>query len=242
MTDKNLRSAAIKLAHSNPSLRPYILSTLAGKSVFKKASMDGLNLTIEAKTAAEADEFLTRFKSAMDKTGAANFCAETGLCKGNLGLARNEMPVVEGSHFKDFVNRLKQGLLDISAAIQRGFKAVKDWLSSGDPKEDAVKVHTTSFDVTKLKATQREINADKAKGMADAARAGKFDPGKEPVLVSKDFYILDGHHRWAAQILRAAEDGIKAKMNGVQVDLPVQELLAVANAYTDANGLSRKDF
>lgn len=237
-----LKSRTIRLAANNPTLKHALLSVLTGTSQYKTASVPDLNITVEAKTAAEAEAFQARLSAAMTKTGAADFCKETGLCKGNLGLARKDMPVIEGTKLKDFTDRLKKGLLDISEAVKRGFKAVKEWLSSGDPKEDKVSVTTKSFDVTKLKATQREINKDKAEGMAQAARDGKFDPGKEAVLVSSDGYIMDGHHRWAAQILRAAEDGIKAKLNGIQVGLTVKELLAVANAYTDANGIKRKPF
>lgn len=237
-----LKGRLIRLAHDKPEVRHWVLSSLSGKSTFKKAAMDDYNITIEANTDKKAQEFQARFRAAMDKTGAKDFCQTTGLCKGNLGLARNEMPVIEGSHMKDFLKRLKQGLLDISAAVQRGFKAVKDWLTSGDPKEDKVNVSTKVVDATKLKATQKEINAERAEGIADAYREGKFDPHGKTVLVSKDNYVMDGHHRWAAQILRAAEDGIKATLKAQVVDLPVKDLLAVSNAYTDAQGISRKSF
>lgn len=239
---KTLRTSAIRLAHADAAARPYILSTLTGSSVFKTAKVAGMNLVIEGRTAEDAAAFKTRFSAALKKTGAADFCKETGLCKGNLGLARKDMPVIEGSKLKDFLGRLKNGVLDISAAMTRGFKAVKSWLTSGDGKSDKVQTKAKTFDPTKLKATQREINADKVNMFVAKYRAGTFDPRIGAVLVSNDGYILDGHHRWAAMVVIAAEDGKKLGLEGYQVDLNVRALLAASNAYTDAAGITRKSF
>lgn len=209
-----------------------VASTHLVATATKTASVPGLNLTVTAQTDADAQHFAQRL-------AAANFCQETGLCKGNLGLARIEMPVVKGKHLWDFVKRLKAGLLNVPAAMARGFKATRDWLEgTGRPVSYKVK----NFDPTKLKATQREINADKARMIMEKHLNGTFDHRDEEILVSADGYILDGHHRWAGQVLLKAEHGITIPLKGVQVGLNVRELLAVANAYTDAAGLARRPF
>jgi hypothetical protein len=244
----DLRKKTIRLAYANPDLQDKILPLISVRARAKQAGfrtassrLAVMDLDVYGNDT-DAEAFAVRLSAAMGKLGATDFCTSSGLCKGNLGLPRKDMPVIEGAHLNKFIDHLKKGWLDISEAVKRGFKAVKSWLKSGDPKEDKVTSTKKKMDVTKLKATQREINADKVQGMVDSAREGKFDPGDTVVLVSKDGYILDGHHRWAAQIVRAAEDGIKAMMKVIQVDLNVKDLLAVSNAYTDAHGIKRKSF
>jgi len=69
--------------------------------------------------------------------------------------------------------------------------------------EMKVGVKQVNAPATELKPTQSEINFDKAFGMAVAYLTGafknltKYDP-KTVSLISKEGYIVDGHHRWAA--------------------------------------------
>jgi len=48
-----------------------------------------------------------------------------------------------------------------------------------------------------LKPSQEDFNYKKVKGMAEALKAGKFGNFKR-IVVSKDGFIVDGHHRWKA--------------------------------------------
>ena len=63
-----------------------------------------------------------------------------------------------------------------------------------------------------------------------------------PILVSKDGYIIDGHHRWAVLIASDLEDGGlgDVDMNVREVDMEVGEALATVNAFADAAGIARK--
>jgi len=73
-----------------------------------------------------------------------------------------------------------------------------------------------------LHATQREINTAKvAKIMEGYSLSG------ERLLTSKDNYILDGHHRWAALLSLDP----KNKMKITRVNLPIQKLLKVAREW-----------
>jgi hypothetical protein len=241
MSDAILRRELVKLASAHPEHRGAVLPLVSVKVAavargYKtgSAALARYNLDVYGGDV-DADRWAERFTAALNKTGSDDFCQISGLCRGNLGLARIEMPVLEGRFLTDFLKRLVQGNLDLD-----DIQPTKDWLMGAGG--DKVSVRKTIEPAAKLKATQREINADKAEGMADKARAGTFDPGKEPVLMSADGYILDGHHRWAAQILRAAQDGIQATLAGFKVALPVDTLLEAANAYTDAMGIARKGF
>jgi hypothetical protein len=65
---------------------------------------------------------------------------------------------------------------------------------------------------------------------------------KAPILVSKDGYIIDGHHRWAVLIADDLEDGGlgDVDMNVRKVDMEIGEALATVNAFADAAGIARK--
>ena len=81
----------------------------------------------------------------------------------------------------------------------------------------------TPMNVGELKATQRDIQAKKATGMAEAAmnESVPWSPNLNPIVISSDNHILDGHHRWAAMAML----GDKGQMKVIRVDLPMTELL-----------------
>jgi len=59
-------------------------------------------------------------------------------------------------------------------------------------------------------------------------------------LVSQNDYLLDGHHRWAATIIYNDKHPDDQQTMTIQkVGMPIQQLLKVANAYTDAAGATR---
>jgi hypothetical protein len=92
----------------------------------------------------------------------------------------------------------------------------------------------------KLKATQQDMNGEKVGGMMTAK---DYDPSKEPIFVSRDGYVVDGHHRWAATVGRDARDGRLGndqRMNVIELDAPISQILKEANAWTDSFGIKRK--
>ena len=56
-------------------------------------------------------------------------------------------------------------------------------------------------------------------------------------VISGDGHILDGHHRWAATMLRT---GGGVQLQGTVVDLPIEQLIPVLRAVGDAFGNQRK--
>ena len=71
-----------------------------------------------------------------------------------------------------------------------------------------------------LRASQSEFNLD-------AVRSIMNDPKKtkSSIVISKDNYILDGHHRWIADYNK----GVKTK--AIMVDLPILELMRIAKTF-----------
>jgi hypothetical protein len=87
-----------------------------------------------------------------------------------------------------------------------------------------------------LRASQMELIGAKVAGMMTAKG---YDPGKRPIFISRDNYVIDGHHRWAAVVGRDSEDGKfgDLKMNAIRVDAPISEVLKIATEWTEKFGI-----
>lgn len=135
------------------------------------------------------------------------------LLKANIGIPRHDMPQIIGMEdTSEFVQEL----------TQQGVQTAEAWVPVGQ-----------------LKGTQSELNMEKVAGMAEAIRSGAWNPseGSEAVLASADGYILDGHHRWAAQ--RMVDPNSSMKL--LQVNMPIRDLLDEAHSFDDVQYAGVKD-
>jgi hypothetical protein len=130
-------------------------------------------------------------------------------CADTIGIPRVKMPQLDAKQTKEFRQYLKD----------KGYKIEKT--------EDLA---------SHLRATQSELNGAK---VAHNAEKILNNPGK-PVrlIVSKDNYILDGHHRWAAQIgIDAANNRLgDLRMRVSRVNIGIISLLKEAEAFTGGKG------
>ena len=130
-----------------------------------------------------------------------NFCqADEELCEGNVGLPRIKMPVIDPDlgYLDEVTELLENGMLDIYNVPKLG-QATPSYLKSGRGRsENQVQVLYKAINVKMLKATQNQLWLGKAISMA--LTGGGLN---EPLVVSKDEYVIDGHHRWAALLLLA---------------------------------------
>jgi len=106
--------------------------------------------------------------------------------------------------------------------------------------------------VTSLKPIQGQLKGEKIAGMYGTLAAAQSDPqnyGKaaarllEPIYVS-DGYVIDGHHRWAAQVAMdiANGAGANATMKTRTITkggktVPVEEIIAFSNKFQKDIGL-----
>lgn len=93
-------------------------------------------------------------------------------------------------------------------------------------KDKGIRSRVGNDPVGRLKATQKEINPQKVEKMMDAPDSVLM----KPVMVSKDDYILDGHHRWAA--LLSKDPGLQIRT--VRVELPIRQLLKEAHEFPES--------
>lgn len=158
-------------------------------------------------------------------------------CKQSKDIPRHEMPQLKGFPEKDS----KAEKLDKD---KNGEISAED-LFKKQLKKDGHKIEKKNVDVTKLKATQNQLVGAKIAGMLHALKTKppKETKGiREPIFVSKDGYILDGHHRWAALVGLDLADGKgpSVKMDIMQVDMKIEDLIKYTNEFTNKIGIKQK--
>jgi hypothetical protein len=156
-----------------------------------------------------------RFQELGHQAPVFNLCdvsvAGTNLfCVESKGIPRVNMPQMDEKQTKEFVRYLKD----------KGYKVKK-----GDEL------------AANLRATQNELNGAKVAKNMDRIDA---NPSEGPRLViSKDDYILDGHHRWAAKLgIDMRDDNLTddSKMQISRVNIDIIKLLEEAEKFTGGKG------
>ena len=166
---------------------------------------------------------------------------ESLLCANNKGIPRIKMPQIAGipkagSKAEQLVKegKLKQDPITKNVDLKDIF--IK-WVS----EERGHTVFTAmELPASSLKATQNEIIGSI---VADMWWQLKQNPNvplvRDPIFISKDYYILDGHHRWAAIV--ASEYGNKElkeiKIPVQIIDIDIIELVKEANEFVNDYGI-----
>ncbi len=127
-------------------------------------------------------------------------------CAENKGIPRVKMPQFTEQGTLDFIQTLRD----------KGYRI---------DKQTALAAH--------LRATQNELQGAKVAANMAKMRADPSLKGRH-IVVSKDDYILDGHHHWAAAIGIDAADGNLTndkEMNISRIDIDIISLLKEARDY-----------
>ena len=127
-----------------------------------------------------------------------------------LGLSRDQMPQIPDEQRKLFF----------------------DYLA-----EKGIGNKTESVDPTELKPSQKEI-AGAHTGDFYHDMDGKI-PQEKTILISKDNYVLDGHHHWAAGVAVALEDPTQ-KMSVIRLDANARDLIDLGNEFDDIHHIPRR--
>ena len=128
----------------------------------------------------------------------------------NLGIPRNKMPQVPSDAKGQFITVMEQR----GARVQRGV---------ADP--------------TKLHPIQAEISATKSAQISKSLKekgTATDDGGR--IIISRDNYIIDGHHRWAATALLSMDDP-SIRLPVIRVDMDHQDLIGATLAWNQATGI-----
>lgn len=164
--------------------------------------------------------------------------------KGSYDIPRNQMPVIKRGQVLQFKKDLEQGNLDVAKPFARGgdyfptnLSSVegKQWLTlgrkDGSIKDDVVKAKLIDVSAARLKPTQSQIWLDVIQ--KNISKFGlELDKNDAVMIASKEGYILDGHHRYARQMINDPQGKLKVLM----VPFDISYLIKVARSYGAALG------
>lgn len=153
-------------------------------------------------------------------------------CGGNLGIERSAMPQLSGKPRPDSpADRLPKndkGEVNIGKAFTERLAQL------------GVDVTDRAVPAASLRASQKElVGANVAWMMKNGDQIG-LDKGS--IFVSRDGYVIDGHHRWAALAGKDTQNGRlgDVNINVQQIDMPIAEVLQFANRFADQVGVMPK--
>jgi len=155
-------------------------------------------------------------------------------CDDNLGIPREEMPQFKG--------KPQPGTPAADMPVDKNGEVDTEPLFKKMLEEKGVKVVQTEVPADKLKATQSELVGAKVVGMMDALEE---DPENEaltaPIYVSRDGFVIDGHHRWAAIAAYNAKHPDKQIPMKVQVvDMDIKDAIPMCNKFAEEQGVAAK--
>ena len=187
------------------------------------------------------DKLAELTKQAKEKGEAApnfNLCKVTVpgtnlYCEGNAGIPREEMPQFKGKPTPG--SPASKMPVDASGEVDTEpmFKKML--------KEKGIKTVETEIPSDALKATQSELVGSKVAGMAKALEKDPNHPGiTAPIYVSRDGFVIDGHHRWAAVTSAAIAAGKPANMKVIVIDMDIKDAIPLANSFAEEIGVAAK--
>lgn len=188
-------------------------------TLVERLSEEADRLAVEGKEAPEFD------LCKVSVPGTNLFCAD------HRGVDRIEMPqfsgqAVPGSPAAAIAN--EKGKADVSAAFR------------AELKRRGISITHQTVPASHLRASQRQLNGAKIGSMALALDAGDLPPGS--IFVTRDGYVIDGHHRWAANVAVDVRDNRlgDSEMPVEVVDMDIGTALDFANEFTRRMGIKSK--
>src|SRR5262245_25040085 len=216
------------------------------KAIFVKHMREAVPLilagkVVEVKNARKVNTLIERLaeyaQKAIDKGEEApdfNLCNITVkgvsfFCEGHLGIPRIKMPQLGGTPVPgSLASRLPK---DDKGAVDAGPEFIEHLTRTG------IRTKSESVPAAKLIASQNELVGAK---IAKRAVKDKYKP--KTIFISRDNYVVDGHHAWATQMARDAADGKLGDkdMPVIRIDAPITEILHRANTWSKRFGIKQK--
>jgi hypothetical protein len=154
-------------------------------------------------------------------------------CTESKGIPRVKMPQFSGvpkpGSKADHFPKNAKGKVDLSAEFAKHLQ------------KQGIGYQETQINAEFLKASQNQLNGEKVAGIANAFEAKAISPDDEPIWVSSDDYVVDGHHRWAAAVAYGIERGQDVDLSVRQVDSDIITVLDMANKWTADMGIPQAD-
>jgi hypothetical protein len=149
--------------------------------------------------------------------GTNLFCVES------KGIKRVKMPQLSGVPLPgsraDALPKNAKGEVDLGPHFREHLETLGYAVTDKDVRADH------------LRASQSQLNGGKIAGMSRAVEAGTLPPGR--IFTSNDDYVVDGHHRWAANVVEDLKDNEPGDitMPVTEIDADIITVLAAANDF-----------
>jgi hypothetical protein len=155
-------------------------------------------------------------------------------CDDNLGIPRDEMPQFKGNASPG--SRAAGMEADASGEVDTE-PVFREML-----QQKGIKTLQTEVPADKLKATQKDLVGAKVVGMMGALEKDPNHPKiTAPIYVSRDGYVIDGHHRWAAVVAYNAQNPDKQiQMKTTVLDQDIKDAIPMANKFAEDMGIAAK--
>ena len=117
-------------------------------------------------------------------------------------------------------------------------------MSKQSLREEGISITRKVVPASNLKASQSELVGPAVALMIEDMLSGAFsqEAADAPIFVTKDGYVLDGHHRWAAKVGIDTMDGKlgDVPMTVDMIDIEIGEAIDRARAYAAKRGVVPK--
>lgn len=181
-----------------------------------------------------------------------NYLKLQNSCKKAIDVPRIEMPVIEPDDMDRFVDDISKGRVDIFKPYAmgseyfpkdlKGGKEGAEFLQLGtkdaEHKDDVIPAQRKKIMANKLLPTQSQIWLEKL--IKNIIKFGVPTQGSPittaTIIVSKEGYILDGHHRYGQAMLTNPT----LKLDAIFVPMDIKLLLKVGRSYGNALGNKQK--
>jgi len=207
----------------------------ADKEVFNKESdLDKIPSDKKEEISMKIDELADKASKGEDFNLCQITVPGTNLyCDDNQGIPREEMPQFKGKPLPgtpaEDLPKDSKGEVDTEPLFKKMLK------------EKGIKTVETELPSDKLKATQSELVGSKVAGMTKALEEDPNNPGiTAPIYVSRDGFVIDGHHRWAAVTSAAIKAGKPANMKVIVVDMDIKDAIPMCNQFAEEQGIAAK--
>lgn len=155
-------------------------------------------------------------------------------CDDNLGIPREEMPQFKG--------KPQPGTPAADMPVDKNGEVDTEPLFKKMLEEKGITVTQTEVPADKLKATQSELVGAKVVGMMGALEENPEHPSiTAPIYVSRDGFVIDGHHRWAAiAAYNAAHPDAQIPMKVQVIDMDIKDAIPMCNKFAEEQGVAAK--
>jgi hypothetical protein len=200
----------------------------------EKEDLDKFNTDIQ-----KVKQIVDDAKAKGEKAPNINLCQVTVpgtnlYCDDNLGIPRAEMPQFKG--------KPQPGTPAAEMPVDKDGEVDTEPLFKKMLKDKGITVTQTEVPADKLKATQSELVGPKVVGMMGALEENPNHPKiTAPIYVSRDGYVIDGHHRWAAiAAYNAAHPDSQIPMKVQVIDQDIKDAIPMCNKFAEEQGVAAK--